>query len=383
MPLLLFLILYAYLGYPLLLWGLTRVSSRKKSLPQDLRTPLPSLTLLIAAYNEESVIQEKIENALALDWPEHLYEIVVVSDGSTDRTNSIVRSFNDPRVKLLALKKNAGKLNALNKAIPHCHGELIALSDSNSLYDVNALKNMASRLNDPKVGAVCGELRYQIEDSNQAGQQEGLYWRYEKKIKSMESQLNTLIGANGSIYMIRKEDYPFPQRDLMDDLSVPLLIFLKTSKKTVYEPAAVAREKPGENFEEEYQRKVRIITRGIYTLMSLSPKWIIQPTIAFQILSHKFCRWFVPIFAILLAITSTIATLESPTFTNPALWLFLAQAVFYALLSLVIMIPRLKDSSKILSIVYYLYIINKASLQGILNYMLGKNITRWKTIREK
>lgn len=374
------LIGYAYVGYPALVAMLARVRRPLSPPPEPPDVPL---TLVIPAYNEESVIAGKIKNALGLDWPAGKLEILVVSDGSTDRTDDIARSFIDPRVRFLRIEQNAGKLNALNTALKQCRGDLVALTDANALFEPDALRQLARHLANEEVGAVCGELKYRQDDPTKAGESEGLYWRYEKLLKQSESRIGSLIGANGSIYMIRRADYPFPRMDLMDDLSIPLLIYLETGRVTRFESRALAWEQPGENFAQEYRRKVRIITRGMYTLLALAPRWARHPLFALQILSHKFSRWFVPVFAMAVLAASMAGTAFSPSPANPLYWLLSVQIAFLLAGLMATASPRLRERSRLFGLVFYFLVINTASLQAIWNTARGKRFVTWRTIRSE
>ncbi|MDK2973062.1 MAG: hypothetical protein PWP23_2817 [Candidatus Sumerlaeota bacterium] len=371
-------VLYSYAGYPVLVMLLARLRPRRVA---GGRMRRPRVSLLIAAYNEEKVIAEKIENSLALDWPACKLEIVVASDGSADRTNEIVRSYADRGVRLVAIAKNRGKLNALITAVPQCSGEVIVMSDANSLYERDAIGHLVAPLGDPSVGAVCGELRYRNPDGTVSGESEGLYWRYEKAIKRAESRFHSLIGANGSIYAIRKADFVAPPPDLMDDLTIPLLIATEHGKRTVYEPRAITTEEPGENFAKEYRRKIRIITRGFYSLMRTSGRWSRRPFLAFEIVSHKFVRWLVPYFMLLFLGANVLWICAVPQAV--ALWALLgAQAAFYAAGLYGHLRSRTSTIGRLLGIVTYFCVVNVASLQGVYNYFAGKRYVTWKTIRE-
>jgi cellulose synthase/poly-beta-1,6-N-acetylglucosamine synthase-like glycosyltransferase len=371
-------VFYSYAGYPLLVALLARLRRRPAPEPPSGH---PSVSLLVAAYNEERVIAEKIENALALDWPRDRLEIVIASDGSTDRTNQIVESYADRGVRLIAITPNQGKMNALNTCVPQCTGDIIVMSDANSIYAPDAIQWLVAGLNDPTVGAVCGELRYRNPDGSASGESEGLYWRYEKAIKRAESRFNSLIGANGSIYAIRKADYVPPPPDLMDDLTVPLLIATRHGKRTIYEPRAITTEEPGDNFQKEYRRKVRIITRAFYSLMRTAREWLGRPALAFQVVSHKILRWFVPYFMLLFLAANGAYLLAA----GPVTWavaLLLAQIAFYLAALAGHLRSRRARIGKLLAIITYFCVVNVASLQGIYNYFVGKRYVTWKTIRE-
>ena len=219
--------LYAYFGYPVLLAILSLFSQRKHESP-DVPNHYPEVTLLIAAYNEEDVIEEKVKNSLALGYPQDKLHIVVVSDGSTDRTDEIVKKYEDRGVELFRTER-LGKTVARNRAVENAKGELIVLTDANAFFRQDALKKLVKHFQDPGVGVVCGALVLKRADGS-----ENLYWRYEKLIKRLENKFHSIIGANGSIYAMRRELYdPLPP-EVDDDFVEPLIVYMK-GKKAVYE----------------------------------------------------------------------------------------------------------------------------------------------------
>lgn len=372
-------ILHGYFGYPLLMMALAKVrgARRASSASSDFE---PSVSLLVCAYNEERAIADKVRNSLALDWPAAKFEVVVVSDGSKDRTCEIVRSFDDPRVRLVALEKNAGKTNAVHAGMAECRGEIVVLSDANSMYDADAVRHLVAALADERVGAACGELKYDAGDSA-SGETEGLYWRYETAIKRAESDASTLLGANGSIYAIRRAEFVPIATDLMDDFLIPLMIAVEHRKPTIYFPAAVAREEPGDDFAKEYRRKIRIVSSALLSLVRTAPKWLRRPGIAFQLLSHKALRWFAPYLAILLfASTLALAALRGPLAVSATVFVA-AQVAFYAAMAWVALMPRLAERVRPLRVLYYFYVVNSAAFFGILHFLSGKKYVTWKTIR--
>lgn len=369
---------YSYLGYPALIWALSRL--RKSPSIRPVRRK-PAVSILFSAYNEEQVIAEKLANSLSLDWPEDRLEVVVVSDGSTDRTNDIIRRFSSDRIRFIAIENNQGKTNALNMGFHFCRGRFIVLTDANALYHESAIKHLVTRMmQNDRPGAVCGELKYRKSDGG-AGENEGIYWKYEQFIKRAEGRMNSLIGANGSIYLIRKKDYPFPRKDLMDDLSIPLLITARTGKPTVYESRAVAYEEAGKEYSDEFRRKVRIITRAMYTLMQTHQEWFRKPVLAFQVISHKIIRWLAPYFLMLAFVSNALYVV----FNGNLLWMTLVmimQTIALSVIMVAFICERFQNHNRLTAIVYYFAVVNSASLLGIWNYLIGKRITRWKTIRE-
>src|SRR6516165_901545 len=215
------LLFYSYIVFSVLIWLLAKWFGRQNGQPQISSNP-PSISLLIAAYNEEAVIEKRIQNALAMDYPPDKLEIVVASDGSSDATSDIVRNYAGRGVKLLDFSDRRGKAAVLNSAIGELNGAIVLLSDANTLIDPCAAQKLVRWFQDPKVGMVCGRLV--LTDSHTGKNTDGLYWQYETFLKQCEGRLGALLGANGAIYAIRKELYsPIPNDTIIDDFVIPLL----------------------------------------------------------------------------------------------------------------------------------------------------------------
>src|SRR3954454_13137422 len=204
------LLFYVYLGYPLLLGVVALFRKRRVYEPSD--HCCPHLTVLVAAYNEERHIQRKIEQTLLLEYPADLLEVLVVSDGSTDRTDEIVKSFADPRVRLLRVEGRRGKTHAQNQGVGCCRGEVIVFSDATAIYHPKALLYLASNYQDPRVGAVSGRYDYfDPEGDSPTGLGSIAFWNYENVIKTLQSRIATLTGCSGCIYSVRNSVYtPLP-----------------------------------------------------------------------------------------------------------------------------------------------------------------------------
>jgi cellulose synthase/poly-beta-1,6-N-acetylglucosamine synthase-like glycosyltransferase len=341
---------YVYAGYPLLLWALQALFRGARS-PQPAE---PSVSLLVAAYNEAAVIADKIRNALALDYPPGKLEIVVASDGSKDATVEIVQSFvknqAGGRIRLLNYEENRGKMAVLNDAIPQLSGEIVAFSDASSMLAADSLRTLVCCFNDPRVGAASGVYRLLKKDQAQLGSQEDLYWKYETFLKVQEAKLGTFTGAHGSLYAIRRELYPFPPlATINDDFTIPMRI-LERGHRVAYEPAAVAYEEAHEM--EGFSRRVRITAGNIEQLREIkSLLWPPRPFVLFCLLSHKTGRLVVPVF-MLTALAANIILREQ----YPYNWLLLGQGLFYGLAALgaIVSLP------KVLRLPYYFCMINSA-----------------------
>jgi cellulose synthase/poly-beta-1,6-N-acetylglucosamine synthase-like glycosyltransferase len=282
------LIVYAHVGYPLLLAAVSRVfGTDPASGPQV--EPLPSVTLIVAAYDEEEVIERKVANALALDYPEEMLEVVVASDGSGDRTVELARVAGADRVLDLP---RGGKVAALNAAVRDTNGEIVALSDANSFWEPDALLRMVGRFADDRVGYVCGQVRF---SGGEGGNQEGLYWRYEMAVRGMESRLAGITAGNGAIYAVRREAYVELDPSRGQDIGFPFEL-TKRGWRAVYEPSALATEKMAPTVEGEFKRKRRMMW-GLWDVMlrwgMLDPRGY-SPGYALEIYSHRLLRYLTP-----------------------------------------------------------------------------------------
>jgi cellulose synthase/poly-beta-1,6-N-acetylglucosamine synthase-like glycosyltransferase len=283
------LIVYAHLGYPLLLAGLTAIfGERNEAAPEPARE-LPRVTLIIPAYDEERVIERRIANARALDYPADRLVIVVASDGSSDRTAELARAAGADGVLELP---RGGKVAALNQAVRQSGGEILAFSDANSYWRSDALRRLVVRFADERVGYACGQVRF---EGGEGGNQEGLYWRYEMAVRSMETRLAGITAGNGGIYAVRREAYIELDPSRGQDIGFPFEL-TKRGWRAVYEPAAVAEEKMAPTVEGEFRRKRRMMW-GLWDVMikwgMLDPRGY-GPGYALEIYSHRLLRYLTP-----------------------------------------------------------------------------------------
>lgn len=291
-------VLYSYCGYPLLVWLLSRLSATRPAPSAAEVEDVPEVTLLIAAHNEEEVIESKIRNGLSLVYPQDRLQIVVASDGSADGTAEIVRRFTDEGVRLLDYSENRGKSATLNAAIAETGSEILVLSDANTLYDEQAIGKLVRWFQDPQVHTAVGRLV--LTDPEAGNNVDSVYWRYETFLKRCEGRLGALLGANGAIYAIRRNAYvPIPNNTIVDDFVIPLLSKLRRGGRIVYDPEAFAREETAPTMGGEFRRRARI---GAGAYQSLTLLWrLLHPKFgwtAFAFLSHKVLRWLVPFFLI-------------------------------------------------------------------------------------
>lgn len=344
-----FAILYSVVIYPILL------SLRNGLLYTKDVNYEPMVSFIISAYNEEDIIEKKLNNTLALKYPKHKLQIIVANDGSCDRTSEIVSEYGQS-VVLLNMDHN-GKTVAQNESIKYSSGDILIFSDANSMYKENALKMLVSNLSDDRIGCVCGELIY-----NNNKTVEGSYWSLEKLIKRLEGKSGRLLGVNGSIYAIKKELYQRLESDAISDFIEPILIYSK-GYYIVYEDGAVAFE---DEPKDVLNRKTRIILRSLgslkYIIHLLNP--FHQNNVALTLVSHKLIRWVYPIFFIIIFIASLILFNTGGIYRGAAI----AQLIFYFL-------------SLFFKPIQYFILVNFATLKAIVYWIIGKKFNTWKVVR--
>jgi cellulose synthase/poly-beta-1,6-N-acetylglucosamine synthase-like glycosyltransferase len=368
----LFLVSYAYLVYPLLVWGLSRVFHRQVVPRTGEDADLPAVSLLIAAHNEEAVIEDRIRNALAMDYPAEKLEIVVSSDGSEDRTTEIVRRYAGGNVRLLDYTRRRGKAAVLNASVPKLRGAIVMFSDANTQVDTEAARKLVRWFQDPGVGAVCGHLV--LADPHTGKNVDGLYWKYETFLKQCEGRLGALLGANGGIYALRKAVFtPIPDGTVLDDFVIPLVAKLRTGCRILYDGEAVAREETPPELGSEFRRRARIGAGGFQSLGLLwgllHPRWGFT---ALAFASHKILRWFCPFFLLGLLLSNLVLCAD-PSF-QAALG---AQLGFYLLSAIMAVVPARFRLLKPLRLTTMFTGMNLALLVGFWNWLWGSQQGVW------
>lgn len=367
------ILFYIYLGYPLLLAIISRWFSRRGPEPGY----TPDLSILIAAYNEEAGIREKIHQTLALDYPAEKLEILVLSDGSTDRTDEIVQSIPDPRVRLLRVAGRKGKTNAQNEGVARARGEVLVFSDATTVYHPQALLYLATNYSDPHVGAVSGRYQYfDAKGKSPTGLGTVAFWNYENFIKSMQSRIQTISGCCGCIYSVRKKAYTTLSPDVISDLVQPLHV-IRQGYRVVFEDRALAYEETTQSTSEEFSMRVRVVTRGMRGLLSVPS--LLMPWkfgwVSFQLWSHKLLRWLVPFF-LLLIFASNLPLARGPFYRAS----LLAQAAFYAVTFVSLVVP-LQRMWRPLGIPLYFCTLNAAAFLSVLEILRGRKYVVWETVR--
>lgn len=369
---------YIFLGYPSLMAILALLVGRARR-PDPNSDELPSLSVLIAAYNEEKNIRRKIEQTLALDYPTDKLQVVIVSDGSTDQTCSIVASFGDPRVRLLEIKQRKGKTHAQNQGVKLCSGKILVFSDATTVYHPQALRYLACNYREPQVGAVSGRYQYfDSEGRSPTGFGTIVFWNYENWIKTFQSRVKTISGCCGCIYSVRRSLYTQLDSGIISDLVQPLWILVK-GYRVVFEDRALAYEETTKSTKEEFAMRVRVATRGIRGILSVSEllkPWK-HPWVCFQLMSHKVLRWLAPFFLVIL-FTTSVGLARGSAF----LFLVELQAAFYAFALLSVVVP-LHRRWKLLGMPLYFCTVNAAAFVSLIQVFRHKKYVVWETIRSE
>ncbi len=381
-----FFILYTYIGYPLL------ISLIARFIPFQIEqsgAPDLSVTILITAYNEETVIEKKIENSLGLDYPRDKLQILVAADGSSDRTPEIVRKFSDRGVELTFTPQRGGKMAAINRAIPYSSGEIIIFSDANNMYDQDTIRKLIDPFSDQTVGATTG-AKLIIQDGTELSSTEGIYWKYESWIKTNETILGTCTSSVGEILAIRRELYIPPPNNIINDDYYIVTDLIKRGFRVIYVPQARSFEYISANARDEMVRRSRM-NAGKYQAIFMSYRLLPfdRPVLLWQIISHKYLRAFLPfaflgvlVANILLVLLHRDIPLSLLRVSMPYAWVFLLmQSLFYLLAALG---NYVKFSGLIGKLVYlptYLVNSNLAILRGFHGFVTGKQTNIWDRVQ--
>ena len=360
-------VFYAYMGYPLLLMAIGVLRDR----PVRKSPNHPMVSLIITAYNEEKRIREKLDNALRQDYPRERLDIVVASDCSTDGTDDMVRSYGPSGVRLVRSSVKGGKEAAQKLAVESTTGEILVFSDTATMLEPQAISTIVRNFSDPTVGCVSSVDRFIDVDGAVSG--EGAYVRYEMFLRNIETRVNTLVGLSGSFFAARRTVCQNWAPDLQSDFNT-LLNSVRLGLRGVADPESIGFYKNLADPKKEYDRKVRTIVRGISVFMkSLA---LLNPfryhLFAWQLISHKLCRWLVP-FAMIGALGANVMLASSSLFYQGAL---MAQTGFYALALAYLVTTRL-PSVGVLRIPSFFVMVNVSILDAWVRYCRGERIVSW------
>lgn len=359
------LLAYTYFGYPAWLWLRTQYRPR----PVHASPNTPSVSIVMAVRNEAAVLERKLQNLLALDYPEDLSEIVIVSDGSTDATNQILNYFAaDHRVRIILNPQSEGKAAALNQAIAAVRGEIVVFTDARQKIETNALRLLTASFTDSQVGCASGELMLGDRESGQTVRGIGLYWRVEKMVREMESASGSVVGATGALYAVRRSLLvPVPVGTILDDVYIPMHV-VHQGLRVIFVPSARAWDVADQGTDREFSRKVRTLS-GNYQLMQLAP-WLLSASnpLRFEFISHKLLRLFAP-FALVAALGASLA-LPQPLYRVAVA----LQLAFYAL-SVMAMMKLLKGPlGRVADAARTFVVLNTAALVAFVKFVTGRKV---------
>ncbi len=368
-------LIYSYAGYPLLVYfvGILRPLEVKKSFFE------PNVTVLITAYNEEKDIAEKIGNTLKINYPKEKLEILVASDGSTDKTDEIVKTFSNQGVKLFRQEGRKGKTYTQNKAVEVATGEIILFSDATTDYQPDVLCEIMPNFADEKIGCAAGKLIYVDKSQSSVGSGAKSYWNYETFLKTSESRACSLIGASGCLYAVRKNAYREMYAEACSDFLICTIIY-RQGLRSVFEPQAVCTEETNRQTGKEFQMRVRIISQTFTDLWRnldmLNP--VKSGFYAIELLSHKLLRYAVPLFLIFMLLASAFSAFDSVIFQI----ITALQICFYLTALFGQIFEKNGKRGGIAAIPLYFVLANLASIVGFYKFLRGERYVRWETVRE-
>jgi poly-beta-1,6-N-acetyl-D-glucosamine synthase len=381
---LLFAVFYSYLGYGivlgLLVWIKNRLSTAN-NVPKS-HAELPSVSFVVCAFNEQDWIQNKIKDSIAVDYPRSKIEFVFVTDGSDDQTPHLVESYpfpSDVRWRLMHTPVRSGKIAAFHRAMETMQTDIVISTDANTYVNAQAVHEMVSYLSDPKVGAVAGEKRVHMGAEEAAhGAGEGIYWKYESKLKQWDSELWSVVGAAGELFAIRTKLYEaVPKDTIIEDFYLTLRIAMR-GYRVMYAPKAYATEGPSASVGEELKRKVRIAAGGIQAIVRLAP--LLNPfkygVLSFQYISHRVLRWTLAPAALPLILLINIYLVSKGSH-----WIYNAilvcQILFYGAALLGYILESRSIRLKALFVPYYFCVMNYSVFAGLKRYLKGQQSVIW------
>ena len=365
----LFIVFYTYIGYGILLYIIIRLKRLFVGRPHEAVLPadeeLPTMTLMICAYNEEDIVKEKMANTLALDYPKDKFRIMWVTDGSNDHTNELLAAY--PEVDIVFSPERRGKTAALKHGLRELKTRYVAFTDANTMINTGALREIARLFSDPTVGCVSGEKRVAARKAGEmASEGEGLYWRYESTLKRWDSELYSAMGAAGELYAIDPQlCREVPDEALLDDFMLSMYV-VQAGKRIAYTSDAYAREYGSANIYEESKRKRRIAAGGLQSIWwlrsMLNP--LRQPLVTFQYVSHRVLRWSITPVAMVLLLIVNIALVAMGAGTFYTVMLIL-QTLFYLMALAGWLTNRFGYKNKLLYTAYYFVFMNFNVFRGM------------------
>lgn len=379
---------YTYVGYAVVLWLMVKIkeTARGKHVPPE--TDYPTVTLLIAAYNEKDYVEAKVQNSLALEYPKDKLKLVWVTDGSDDGTPDLLRRYPDAMLTVLHQPERAGKIAAMNRAVQLLDTSIVIFSDANTMLGKESVKRIVHLFADEKVGCVSGEKRIIGNQKDMAaGAGEGIYWKYESFLKRYDARLYSVVGAAGELFAVRREYFTEVEKDtLLDDFVISLRIAMQ-GYITQYDPEAYACENPSANVEEELKRKVRIAAGGFQSMVRLAPLLNIfrYGMLSFQYISHRVLRWtLAPLSLMILLIGNSVLAFREGLFSEHFFVIvFWLQICFYVMALLGWFLQNRQIKLKVLFVPYYFFIMNYAVYLGFFRYLRKAQDVKWERAKRK
>jgi len=371
------LVVSSYFLYPLAIWILGKI--KPFEIAKSSYSYIPFVSIIIPAYNEEKNIEKKIRNTLKLEYPPDKTEILIGSDGSTDKTSTIVSALADQkRIRFFDFKENRGKTAVQNDLVNEARGEILLFTDAASFLESGSLMNIIRNFADSRVGCVGGKMFFLNTGANLTTESQGLYWKYESKIRELESAIGSLIGVDGPLYAVRRINYiPLPHH-IISDFITPLLV-LDQGKQVILEPEAVVYEEPTTKSGQELKTRRRITLRGLIGL-SEYPRLLNfskHPLLSLQIFFHKLLRWFVGPLIMVNFMSSCVLAANGLYMPMPFLYL-----LFASLAAAGIIFEKYGKKSRILTIPYYFILVNLAATLGLFDFLMKKQAITWETVRD-
>jgi cellulose synthase/poly-beta-1,6-N-acetylglucosamine synthase-like glycosyltransferase len=365
-------LVYVYVGYPALVWLLARVRPGQP-LAAAAGDHRPTVSVLIAAYNEVDGIADTVRNKLAQDYPADHLEVIVVSDGSTDGTDEAVQAIDDPRVRLVRQEPRAGKTSGLNLIAPLAAGEVLVFSDANSFYSPDTVARLVQPLADPAVGYVTGSMFYRAPDGSASGEGCSAYMRYENRLRAWETRLGSIVGVDGGVDAMRRDLWEPMRSDQLPDFVAPLTVREK-GYRVVYEPSARLYEDALAATEDEFRMRVRVSLRAWWAMKDKAA--LLDPhrygVFAWQLWSHKLLRYLAPFFQFGLFGTNVLLAHRGPGW----MILLVLQSLFYAVAAMAHGLRGSKLPAPVTA-AYYLCVVNLASGLAFVQFLRGKKQVTW------
>lgn len=381
-----FVVFYTYLGYGIVIWVLVRLRRGHAATPTEPTEPLPSVTMIVPAYNERDYLPAKLDNCLAQTYPADKLNLLFVIEGSTDGSAEYLasRQADIPGLAVLSGTERLGKIVAMNRAMQQVTTDITIFTDANTTLNLEAISRLVARFAPATVGAVTGEKRISTEGKESAaGSGEGLYWRYESFLKKMDAQLYTIVGAAGELFAVRTALYePVESDTLLDDFIISLRI-AQRGYRVEYAPDAYALERPSHSVDEETKRKIRIAAGGFQAIRRLAPLLSVgrYGWLSFQYISHRVLRWAVTPFCLPLLLLLNLLLLTNPA--GSMLWtgLFWAQVLFYLAAGVGYVLENRQTRWKLTFVPFYFVFMNVCVLAGFVRYQRGGLSGKWEKSR--